>query len=525
MTTSLVSDFPSLVGRQDPQHLLCDDGDLSQAVKAITLAQRIGKRELPWQEATTRGILTLGDDGLFTHPTCVVIAPRQNGKTLSAAELRIIFGLFSRGEKIVYSAQRWLTAESIFKRIKRAIESRPSLKRRVVRWTCSQGQASIELESGAVCAFITRSLDAGRGFDEVDVIIYDESYNLKDAETSALSPTQLASVNPQTIYLSSAVNQEVHASGQVLANLRHRALTAIKLDRRAQGLYFAEYMAPEPPPDATEAERRAIREDPATWRLANPSYGVIQSEAKVRKLLTELSPKAFEVEVLGWGDWPPVGDASTRPIPERVWTDLADSAPALLSPYPRVVGVDRTPMSKVWAVAGSQRRRDGGVHLEVGFNAKATVTDMVAWIVQLVTDADPIALVIDQKSPAMILVPYLIAAGIEPVTTNTGELTMACGGFLEAADAELMSHSGQKVLDDSIAALERKELPGGFVWKPVSGGVIAPAVAATVAHWGLLSFDRPQKTSLPPMAAAESGPATAGGMAPLAEFDAMAAAF
>ena len=42
-----------------------------------------------------------------------VIAGRQSGKTLTAAELRIIYGLFVRGEKIVYSAQRWKTAESI----------------------------------------------------------------------------------------------------------------------------------------------------------------------------------------------------------------------------------------------------------------------------------------------------------------------------------------------------------------------------------------------------------------------------
>ena len=37
-TTLLASDWPTLTGRQEPQNLLCDVGDESEAVKAITLA-------------------------------------------------------------------------------------------------------------------------------------------------------------------------------------------------------------------------------------------------------------------------------------------------------------------------------------------------------------------------------------------------------------------------------------------------------------------------------------------------------
>src|SRR5574338_566355 len=127
MTTLLDCEFPTLTGRQTAECLLCDYGDLSEAEKEITFARRIKKTGLPWQEDTSRGILSLEPDGLFTHPTCVLIATRESGKTLNEGERRIVFGLFYRGEKIVYSAQRWSTAESIFKRIKRLIESRPSL--------------------------------------------------------------------------------------------------------------------------------------------------------------------------------------------------------------------------------------------------------------------------------------------------------------------------------------------------------------------------------------------------------------
>lgn len=500
MTTLLECDYPTLTGHQEPEFLLYDEGDQSSADKALMFTKRVQVSTLPWQQSTTRGILTLTDDGLFTHPTSVIIAPRQNGKTLTAADLRILFGLFVLNEKIVYSAQRWSTAESIFKRIKRIIARRPSLKRRVVRQTCSQGQASIELTSGAVAHFITRSLDSGRGLDEVDLIIYDESYNLKDAETAALSPTQLASRNPQTIYLSSAVNELMHTNGHVLAGIRDRALKAIKQGLCNSGLYYAEYMAPQPPDDLSDSARRAIREDPDTWRLANPSYGVIQSEAKVRKLLTELSPIAFEVEVLGWGRWPIVGGLE-RPLAAK-WPDLVNPAPALVRHHPGAVSVDRCPLTKTWAIGGAQFTDTGNIHVEVGYSRTASHTDVVEYLIDIITEADPAVLVIESRSGAAILKPYLIQAGVEPYLTNTTELAVACDGFLEGADTAQVTHTGQQILADAVDCTIKRDLPGDrFAWDAVPGGSITQTMAVTLAHWGLLTFAKPPRKSHLPLAA------------------------
>jgi hypothetical protein len=502
MTTLLDCDYPTLTGRQEPEFLLFDEGDYSEAEKALTFAARIGINPLPWQQDTVRGILALEPDGLFTHPTAADVAPRQNGKTLTAADLRILFGLFYRGEKIVYSAQRWSTAESIFKRVKRIIGRRPSLRNRVVRQTCSQGQASIELKSGALVSFITRSLDAGRGFDEIDLIIYDEAYNLKDAETAALSPTQLASRNPQTIYLSSAVNELMHANGHVLAGIRDRALKSIATGVTHSGLYYAEYAAPKPSDDLTDAARRVIREDPQIWRLANPSYGVIQTEAKVRKLLYDLSAIAFEVEVLGWGHWPLIG-GSERPL-EAKWPDLVDPAPALVRHYPGAIAVDRCPLTKTWAIAGAQYTDSGNIHIEVGYSQTASHTDVVEKLIDIVTEADPAVLVIESRSGAAILKPYLIQAGVEPHLTNTTELALACEGMLEGVATEQVTHSGQQILTDAVAATIKRDLPGDrFAWDALPGGSITQIVAGTLAHWGLLTFASPPKRSLPPMSGQE----------------------
>lgn len=515
-------DWPTLTGRQEAEYLLVDKGDQSEAEKALTFYRRIKKPLMPWQEDSTRGILALEPDGIFTHPTVVEIATRQSGKTLSAADLRILWGLFGRDEKIVYSAQRWKTAESIFNRINRIIKSRPSLNALVVRRTCSQGQASIELASGAKVDFITRSLDSGRGLDEIDLIIYDESYNLTDAETAALSPTQMASRNPQTIYLSSAVNQENHANGRVLAKIRHVAHDAIKAGKHRIGLYFREHMAPEPPAGISDSERRRLREDPETWRLASPSYGVIQTEAKVRKLLTELSAKDFEVEILGWGDWPPVDDDALRVFGEDRWRDRCDTAPELFNQHPRVIGVDRSPKSKVWAIGGGQHLRGGGAHVEIGWSGMGSPAAVAERLIANITESDPVALVIDQRSPAAVLKPYLIEAGIEPVMTNTTQLALYCEGFYEAFDAEQITHSGQQILTDSVTTATKRDLPGSrYAW---DGPQIAQLMAVTLAHGGLLEFSTPPKKSAPPITEQDNA-SEAGDHRNHHEFDALTAAF
>lgn len=525
MTISLVceTDWPTLEGRQRPEHLLCDEGDQVEADKAVALATRVGKAQFPWQEDTLRGLLALTGDGLFTHPTGIIIACRQNGKTLSAAELRILFGAFQRRETIVYSAQRWLTAKSIYLRLKRLISSRPSLKRRAFGWLCSQGVAgfSVRHDDGTenTVMFITRSGDF-RGPDEIDLVVYDEAYNLTDNAMAAISPTQLASKNPQTIYLSSAVNEEIHANGEVLARLRYRALKAIAAGRKGMGLYYAEYMAPEPPVTCSDEERRAVREDPATWKLANPSYGVIQTEAKVRKLLTELSPTDFEVEILGWGRWPVDEESRRALIDPRKWRGFAVTDPNLVGP--RALVLDRSLDRAVWIMCAAQRTAEGRIYLEFGYSQAASNLTVVKHAKAVAVALNPITLVIDAKSDAAVLKPDLIEAGIEPTITNTTEFGIACGGFLDDALDGRLAHGNQVVFSTAVAGAAMRELPGGgFVWSAEADKrTFAYLRAASLARWALLEFGPVKRQMAEPISAA-----TGSNGHQADDFDAMTAAF
>lgn len=477
MTTSLVcDDFPALTGRQDPHHESRFPGSEAQGRKSVELARRTRRALMPWQVSVLVAMLATTVSGQWTHPDCCLIVPRQNGKSLILV-LRCLFGLFVRGERIVYSSQRWPTAKDAYERLWSIIKSRPSLRRLVVKNTCSQGQGYIELESGARIVFCTRSNDSGRGLDEVDLVIYDEAYNLTEGEIAALSFTQLASRNPQTIYASSAVNAEQHPNGWVLAGVRERGLAG------DEGLYFAEWMAPEDMP----------REDEATWRYANPSYGVIQTAEKIRKLIkgfsTPAGRRSFDVEALGRGIWP-----QEKPEDEvEIVLDPVKWA-ALVSPRGvRLVGpiglaVDMDPERAWCSIAAAQHTADGRVHVEVGYHGPPTAavrrllrTVIVAW--------DPCALVIDNLSPAITYKAELAADGVEVETTTGAEMAAACGGLQDAIEQGTLSHTGDPLLEQAREAVVKRVLPSGaWAFNRRAGGVISPMVAVALAKFALLKF-------------------------------------
>ena len=496
-------EWPELTGCQDPLYLLADPGDTTEADKAIEFAQRIRCPLMPWQQALLRGMLATKPDGTFRHPTSCCIAPRQSGKTLAAADIWILYALFvanhGDGMRVLYSSQRWKTSENTYLRVLRLIESRPSLDRRVTRRLCSAGQAAIWLSSGARVEFVTRSLDSGRGLDKIDGLLLDEAYSIRGADLAALAPTQLASKNAATVYLSTAVNELIHPYGVVLTGLRQRALEAIGADRTGTGLYYAEFAAPEPPAGCDEHERRRLREDPETMRLASPSFGVIQTAEKLQTLRNQLSAVDYEVECLGWGRWPELGDAAQRVVDPDAWNGLVDQRAVLAAPAPPVIAVDLSPVSKVWSICGAGRTQDGGrIAVELGWTGKASVNDVVGRVLDVVTDCYPVVL-LTAGSPAAVLKDFLEAAGVIPDMVNAADAANAAAAFLDGITDGRISHTGQIPLTESVLAATRRDLTGGwFVFDAPAGG--APAchtVAAALAHWKAAQTAPPQPRRTP----------------------------
>lgn len=474
----IATEWPKLEGRQTPNSLAYTPGDVHLGLKAAELARRSSSRirAMPWQAWSLERIMSKSADGTWTHPECCLIVPRQNGKSLILS-IRVLYGLYKLGENIVFTAQQWETAKSLWKRTWAIVKSTPWLRELVESKTCSQGRGTIVLKSGAQVVFTTRSKDAGRGLDTVDLEIYDEAYDLTEADMAALSPTKMAAEDPQTIYTSSAVNQDQHPNGAVLAAVRERGLAG------EEGLFFAEWMAP----DGLD------RTDHETWRWANPSFGVIQTvkklTAELRKFSTEAGKKSFDVEYLGRGDWPKLAsDVPTWTVVGRTaWHDLHDEAPALTGPV--AVSIDRTMDGSLWVIAAAQRTELGRIHVEIGYYQAGTHEQILLLLLAVVAAWNPCVIATDSRSHAAVLEPHLTAAGLELIKMTTNQMATSCRAFVDDAEGAVISHSNQRALNDSVEGAVERTLPGGdFVFDKRADAIVAPLNAAQIARWGLLTF-------------------------------------
>lgn len=484
----------------------------SAAVEAIEFCESVGLTLDPWQQLVLQHTLGEQADHRWSAFEVGLCVPRQNGKS-ALAEARILAGLFVFGEEtLVYSAHLFDTAMEVMRRLEEWLHnSGESFKT-----SRSNGKEGFELSTGQRVKFKTRTKGGGRGLSG-DCVILDEAMILDATAIGALLPTLAAkSTNvpgPQLWYMGSAVDQEIHDKGYVFSSVR----------KRAQGctsprLCYLEWGC-EDGADPTSLASRA-QSNPGLGIRITPEYIEDEYQAMLH------TPKIFAVERLGIGDWPTLDDALDKPLAGS-WEPLADDEPTLAAPFPQTIGIDRDPQTRVWGIGAAQRTTRGGVHVEIGYSDTASVTDMAKRVIDLVTDADPIALVIDQHSPAAALKPYLIEAGIEPHMTNAPELALACEGIVEAAlaGAAHLTHSGQKILDDSALSATTRELPGGrFAFDRPPGGSIVQLMGVTLAHWALLTFGSAPKSPPPPMAdKVESSHVDESNTAD--EFDAMSAPF
>ncbi|MBE7338115.1 hypothetical protein INS45_01375 [Corynebacterium aurimucosum] len=474
--------WPTLTGRQKPHNLRASNGDSWQGEEVITLGRRAGTQPMPWQCGAIMGISLKTPAGTWVHQTCVLIVPRQNGKSLILS-LLILYRIFVCGEKIIYTAHEWKSAEEIANRTWEMIDSRPWLSARVAKHNHSQGQAIIFLKNGAKVFFRTRSAAAGRGVDEVDTLIFDEGFDVTDAEIAALGPTQNAAKDPQIIYASSAVDRDEHRHGMVLSALREEALGP----EPDPTVLFMEWMAPD------DMDRMAVD----AWAYSNPSFGVIHNERKIRNLMrnmiTPAGQKKFDVEALGRGDWY-VTDALVEDdllvIDLERWASLADSHPEVTGPACLAIDASNDINNRTWSVAVAVRTA-GGIHAQLGFHGQANIKSLAAFVAKAVDANDTVAVVVDPKSAAAVLIPELIKLDIEPQQMNGPKVSAATLGMLQHVDDATLTHDNDPHMVEALAVARLREVgDGGVAWaRRKSDGTICQLVAMTNAVYGLDAFD------------------------------------
>ena len=441
----------------------------------------------PWQEYILTSALGEDADGKWAAFEVGVVVPRQNGKG-SVLEARELAGLFLLDERLLtHSAHQFDTSLEAFRRLLMLIESTPDFDRRVRRVSRSHGEEGIELLGGQRIRFRTRTKGGGRGFSG-DLLVLDEAMILPESTMGALMPTLAARPNPQVWYAGSAVDQDIHEHGVVLARVRERGHRGDD----PKLAYFEHSIEVARDPDDPAALERSDAElvaeqlaaDERGWAQANPGLGIRITTEYIRAERRALAARTFAVERLGAGDWPPTDKAGARVITADAWDALVDEHSQAEDPVS--LAFDVTPDRARSSIGVAGRRADGEFHVEV-IDARRGTGWVAGRLAELDENHQVGEILYAGASTAASLVPDIDAldldAELHPLTAK--EEAQACGHFYDRVSEQGLRHLGSGELDAALAGACKRDLGDAWAWSRRSSGVdISPLVTITLALWG-----------------------------------------
>lgn len=402
---------------------------------ALFLASHYGLTLDPWQELVLGDWLARGPDGRFASLTCGLAVPRQNGKN-AVIEVRELFGMIDRGERILHSAHEVKTARKAFKRLQHFFGRQvndpaakfPELNALVVELRNVNGQEAIVLANGGSVEIVARSKGSGRGFT-VDTVIFDEAQDAGDEDLESLLPTTSAAPlgDPQWIFTGTPPGPKVQ--GRVFR--RQRSASVPGAPRRCWAEWGVEA------DDLTDIDL----DDQAIWHEHNPALAVGRLQIEVAAGERDaLDDEGFARERLGW--WGPDPDLSGSALPG--WGALCDpvSDPGLL-PVFAVAAADDLGYA---AVSVSSTRPDGLFQVQTVEQAKGT-----AWL------ARSVAGLRERHPGAPVLVHQSLRGVVAGEEIGPADYERSCKSLLDAVDGSTFRHHG--LADGGLASAV-----GSAVW-------------------------------------------------------------
>ena len=179
---------------------------------------------LPWQQNVLKDWCANKAQNKPSYTTCGLDVPRQNGKN-AVMEIYELYRLVC-GWHILHTAHRVKTAKKSFGRLCKYFtnDKYPRLKEMVKQIKRTNGEETILLKNGASVEFISRTNGSARGFDDIQLIVYDEAQNLTSTQFDAITYTLAASSTGerQTIYMGTPPNE--NSLGDVFASMREAIL-------------------------------------------------------------------------------------------------------------------------------------------------------------------------------------------------------------------------------------------------------------------------------------------------------------
>lgn len=433
-----------------------------------------------WQHGIGSAALGKRKDGKYaaTVGGIVLSIPRQVGKTFLVGMIVIALCILFPGLTVLWTAHRTRTATKTFHSLK-AMTGRKKIKPHMLDPRIANGEQEIRFRNGSVIMFGAREQGFGRGFDEVDVEVFDEAQILTEKALEDIVPAANQSRQPSgALLFFMGTPPRPTDPGEEFTNRRAKALSG-----KADNMVYVEFSADE---DADPDDREQ-------WAKANPSYPSrtpLESMERMRENLTD--DTSFKREALGIWD----ATRSKGVIPAPTWAEQGQGHSLAVDRF--ALGVECGP-DLAWAsVAFAGARADGDWHLELDED-QHTKGRGTAWLVPhieylLANNSQIRAIVVDVAGPVAAMIEqranyrwYFKGTNIEVTPVKVAELGVGCAQVLDGIVTGWLHHIDQPQLNAAALSAGKRPLgdTGMWVWsRKMAESDITPIQAGTLALIG-----------------------------------------
>lgn len=481
MTSSLLD---ARRGSQVPRVSKYPPHPFTAADDAIDLAAAAGLILEPWQCYVLRHGMGHDASGKWTASRVSCWVPRQNGKGAIIEALEL-YWLFVLGEEVVHSAHENRTAKKAYIRMERLIRRTPELHALVKQYRQTNGERSIELHSGALLEYSTRSDTATRGFSTPKLIL-DEAQELTADQIAAMMPTLSAMPNWQAWYFGTPPSDPTAWA----YNLREDGQAG--RPRLAHFDWGADL-------DLEDAADKAKTFDPETWYQCNPALG---GRIDLETVETEVTPSGlgdlFGQERLGV--WQPRATVGAGVIDPEHWQGLVLHEVidrTMPRPADTALGVVINHSRSYSAIVAVGPVKDGRFVVDVVDYRPGT-----QWLVERIAELrerwNPVAIAMQDKGPTASLLLDLEKAGIKPpedperprrgdlAVPWAQEIAAGYGMFIDAVTQKRLWHLDDAPLNQAVREAGTRPLGSGTAWDYKVKSA-APLIGATQALWAYLT--------------------------------------
>ena len=476
-------------GKQEPRVSIVPDYAKSYGAGAESLAESYASPLMPWQRTVMEAWLARDE---FDRPVAISIGlcvPRQNGKNY-IIEIFELFVSVVLGWHVLHTAHEVKTSMKAFNRICSyfsGMTAKPELEGMVKSIRRTNGQECITLINGGCIEFSARSRQAARGFDDIQVVIFDEAQELVPEQVDAIMATLSASSTGTRQIIYTGTPTPPTSAGTVFAKVREQALKG-----ELTSCIWHEWSAEDLPPlTATFEELLDLVYD------TNPSMGITLDEEFTAQEFATQTIDGFARERLGW--W--VSVEQTNLILKADWDKCAleqDEVPEMED--------EKYAFGVKFAADGSSASLSVATKYPDGSRPHVELIDVrsgregVSWIADWIEEHKQICstVVIDGLYGRDVLVDALKDRISKKAITcpTSNEVATAASMMKERIDTHRVTwFKEQDRLNSSALNAEKRNIGNRGAWG-FGGSDPCPIESCSLALWGVLTTKRNARRKL-----------------------------